>query len=156
MLEAVEYARSPFPFLTQAPSCLRRSTHYFAISSLHFLERAVPFLKMCHPTTQHTLFLLVHNIQNSECSSEGVSSFHLTRASSPQFSRHQRFCWPEQTRISRWTDYQALMWVWSSRDLATMHILILQVWGGLESMQYAVQGDTHGPSSWATLGLARR
>ena len=65
------------PFPLQALSCLRRSTHYFSISSLHFLERTVPFLKMCHPTARHILFLLFHNIQISECFSKSLSSVWL-------------------------------------------------------------------------------
>lgn len=83
---------------------LRRSTHYFTISSFHFLERVVSFLTTCHPIIQHTLFPLFHYIQNLECSSDVISLFRMTRDSPPQFSRHHRFCWPEQTRVSKWID----------------------------------------------------
>lgn len=37
-----------FPLFHSKRSSIRRSTHYFAISSLHFLGRAMPFLKTRH------------------------------------------------------------------------------------------------------------
>lgn len=72
---------------------------------LHFRERSVPFLKMCHPTAEDTLFLLFHNMQNGhnipEWSRDGILSFCLTRGSSCPGIRG-----PADWRgwVSKWTD----------------------------------------------------
>ena len=111
-------ARCPFPSPSWAGAESEGPLTILQFPFFHFLERAVLLLKLCHPTAQHTLFLLFHHIQHLEWSV--MVSFLSVCKGTPQLSRHQGFCWLEQMAVTDllWNDvYQTLMWIWSPEIL---------------------------------------
>lgn len=84
--EAVDHVCSPLPSPTQTGT---ESEGPLPVCNFltSLVGRTMSFLHMCHPTTQHILFLLFYNTQNSRCADDNSLPSVLSGPALPS-SRH--------------------------------------------------------------------